>query len=96
MDCLVIAAKSYNFKNDAQEQVSGTNVYYLDPVMREDSPEQTGLLPLKVPALATVFAKLLPENLPGIYELDFRQRPDSKGRPILTLADVKFKTKVKM
>jgi hypothetical protein len=89
---LVIAAKSYDFKNDAGERVQGLNVTYLDPEMREDTETQVGLLPLKVPALSKVFSQI--EKLPGYYELDFRQRPDGKGKPVLTLASCRFKAEL--
>jgi len=93
MKVLIIAAKSYDFINkDTGERLQGANVHYLDPVMREDTDTSKGLLPLKVPCLPKVFSKL--EELPGFYEADFRQRPDGKGRPVLTLADVTLQSVV--
>lgn len=89
---LVIAAKAYDFKNDREERVQGVNVYYLDPEMREDTETQVGLLPLKVPALSKVLNQI--EKLPGYYGLDFRQRPDAKGKPVLTLANATFKSEL--
>jgi len=87
MKILIIAVKSYDFVNkDTGERIQGTNVHYLDPVMHEDTANQKGLFPLKVPALTRVIEKIT--TLPAFYEADFRQRPDSKGRPVLTLADV--------
>jgi len=87
MKILVIAAKAYDFVNkDTGERIQGLNVHYLDPVMREDTNTQKGLIPLKVPALSNVYQKI--QVLPAFYEADFRQRPDSKGRPVLTLADL--------
>jgi hypothetical protein len=89
MECLVISAKKYKFEDEKTKEIkSGLHVQYLDPVMREDSAVQKGDLPLKVPALESLFDKL--EVVPGFYELDFRQRPDSKGRPVLTLASARF------
>lgn len=93
MKCLVLNAKKYSFVDEATGEVkSGMHVTYIDPLMREDSNMQKGDLVMKVPALESNFEKL--NNIPGFYELDFRQRPDAKGRPVLTLADVKFIEKV--
>ncbi|TWH56438.1 hypothetical protein DesLBE_0641 [Desulfitobacterium sp. LBE] len=93
MKVLVIAAKSYDFVNkDTGERLQGANVHYLDPVMREDTDTSKGLLPLKVPCIPRVLPKLT--DLPAFYEADFRQRPDAKGRPVLTLADVSLLEKI--
>lgn len=89
MECLVISAKKYSFEDEKTHEVkSGLHVQYLDPIMREDSVTQKGDLPLKVPALEICFDQLT--KLPAYYDLDFRQRPDGKGKPVLTLANAKF------
>lgn len=89
MDCLVISAKKYRFTDEKTGEVkSGLHVQYLDPLMREDTENQKGDLPLKVPALENCFDKLT--ILPAYYDLDFRQRPDAKGKPVLTLASAKL------
>lgn len=89
MKILIIASKSYDFiKDETGERLQGAHVHYLDPLMREDTDSTKGLLPLKVPALKSALGKIT--TLPGLYEAEFRQRPDGKGRPVFTLADAKL------
>jgi hypothetical protein len=93
MKLLVIFAKKYRFTDEKTGEVkSGLHVSYLDPEMREDTFQQKGDSMLKVPALETVFDKLT--TIPAYYEIDFRQRPDSKGKPVLTMASAEFLEKV--
>lgn len=89
MECLVISAKKYRFADEKTGEIkSGLHVQYLDPIMREDNDMQKGDLPLKVASIENCFEKL--STLPGFYDLDFRQRPDAKGKPVLTLANAKL------
>lgn len=86
MKGLVIATKKYDFVNrETGEHLQGAHVYYLDPLMRDDNENTKGLLPLKVPVIPRVLEKI--QDLPAFYDLEFRHRPDSKGKPQLTLAD---------
>lgn len=86
MKVLIIGAKRYSFINkDTGEHISGLNVHYLDPAYREDNNNTKGLLPIKITALDKVFDQL--SEIPGIYEVDFRQRPGQGSKPVLTLVN---------
>lgn len=90
----MIGAKKYSFKEDKTErQVEGMQLFYLD------EPELTenvrGCLPLKS---SVMDLKLWPDikEVPGIYDLDFKLKPDSKGKPSLALVGIQYKGKVNL
>jgi len=85
---LVLGAKGYDFKNDDGDRLQGMNVSYCDLSFRDDKELEKGFLPMKVSAISDVFKSL--EELPAFYALDFRQRPDGKGKAVLTITGAKF------
>lgn len=92
MQVLVLGARRYDFKDDDGARVEGVTVHYLtvDPE-DEGSPgdeNQKGEIPFSVSAPASVFHQF--EQLPGYYEVDFRQRPGRGGRPTLQAARVSY------
>ncbi len=85
--CLVLSARQYDFKNDAGEAVEGVTVNYLTL----DSPVDTetrGCPPLTINAAPQMWKQL--ENLPGFYDLDFKQRPGAKGKPVLMVTGAHY------
>lgn len=86
---LVLGVRGYNFTTDAGQALQGMKVIYLD--QPEDSPMLKGYLPLQAPADFSILGAFEAKPWPGIYELDFRQRPDSRtGKPILTCTGARF------
>lgn len=83
---IVTGIRPYDFVDDKGRPVSGIKVYYFD-----SEPEVQGArgyfpLNLSVPAdQAANFAAV-----PGVYDLEFKQKADAKGRPVLTLRSVQF------
>lgn len=81
--CYVLGWKSYDFTKDNGERLQGLHVHYIDDAFRDDTENQMGVLPMKVPAISAVKNQLA--VVPAYYDLDFRQRPDGRGKPVLTL-----------
>lgn len=84
---IVTGVRSFNFVNDDGEKVQGVTVYYLDS-FNEDSEYGKGHTSLNLTMIGDHMAKF-PE-LPGVYDLNFRQARDQKGRPVLRLQGVEF------
>ncbi len=88
---LVIAARQYDFTSDKGEHIDGVKVTYLD--QEETGPNGKGFLPMTINSQLDKWPLL--ESVPGWYDMSFRQRPDSKGRPVLILDDLKFIESIK-
>lgn len=80
MKVLVLGARRISFQGTSG-YVDVTKVTYIEGEP-EYTGEQKGYLPMTVTADVYVFGSI---TGPGIYEVEFRQRPDSKGRPVLTM-----------
>ena len=82
----VLYASRYDFTNrETRELVQGCKVTYLDN-SNQDHPDRRGRPALTLACELEIFDKL--PVLPAEYDLDFTMRPDSKGRPVLSIADV--------
>ncbi|MCX7746595.1 MAG: hypothetical protein N2645_06875 [Clostridia bacterium] len=94
MEALVLGVKRYSFVNDDGEKVEGAKIAYLDDL--EGTFFQTndlkGIFPLTVSAPVGAFDHF--SKLPAFYDLDFRQRPDSKGKPVMVLVGAKFVSEI--
>lgn len=84
----VLGFKGYDFKNEDGKQMKGQSIHYIDSSFREDSELQQGIFPIKTPCTSKVMDDL--KTLPAFYEVDFRQRPDGKGKPILTAVGAEY------
>lgn len=80
MECLVLGARRYDFKDDDGAPVKGVTLYYLTGDA-EAEENQVGEIPMQVSAPLAVFHEL--DQLPAVYDVDFRQRPGRGGRPTL-------------
>lgn len=87
MRCLVLGARRYSFKDDDGQLVEGAKLHYLT-LDGEDEADSRGDIPLEVSAPIALFNDL--QQLPGFYDIDFRQRPGRGGRPTLQVAGVGF------
>lgn len=88
MKCLVFSARQYAFTDqDTNRQVSGVTIQYSDGYSTDDA-NQRGIFPLSVSAGSEIWNDL--RHLPGVYELDFRQRPGKNNRAVLSLVGLKF------
>lgn len=83
---IVTGIKPYDFIDDNGRRISGIKVFYFD-----DEPEvegARGYFPLNLTCPIDETSKF--DMIPGVYDLDFKQKADAKGRPVLTLRKVEF------
>ena len=86
--CIVLSARRYDFKDaESGRRVEGVTLSYLtgDPDQQTDFK---GLAPMSIPAPSEVWHQL--RAVPGVYAVDFRQRPGPKGRPTLQAVGAEF------
>ena len=85
--CLLLSARRYSFRDDAARQVEGVTLSYLTGE-REEGQDRRGLEPLTITGGLEVFSGL--QEVPGLYEMGFRQRPGKNGRPTLQVVSVRY------
>lgn len=85
--CVLLSARRYDFKDDAGKQVEGVTLTYITDNV-ETEGDTRGCQPMSVVGELAVWSKL--DTVPGLYDLDFKQRPGPKGKPTLKLVDMKF------
>ena len=56
----------------------------------EESANTRGSLPMSITAPVDLYADLGP--LPGVYDMDFKQRPGKGGKPTLQCTGLKFRS----
>lgn len=81
---LVLNVQRYDFTREGGDRFQGVRVTYLDQ-QAESSDKVRGLVPMTVGGPVELWERI--EKVPGHYALDFKQRPDFKGRPTLSLTD---------
>lgn len=85
--CVVLAARAYDFQDERNQQIKGVSLTYITDHY-EDTHDRRGSFPMIVSATSEVFHSI--SALPGVYELDFRQRPGRGGKPGLTVVGAKL------
>ena len=86
--CVLLSARSYDFKDDQGRSVQGVTLSYLTGDV-ETTGDRRGVFAMSINAQPEIFAQLGP--VPGIYDMDFKQRPGPKGKPVLQVVGLKFK-----
>jgi hypothetical protein len=84
---LILCARRYQFRDDQGRNVEGVTLSYVTDDLQIGG-DRLGLEPLTVTAPLELFQSLT--QVPGVYQMDFRQRPGPKGRPVLQVAAVAF------
>lgn len=87
--CVLLSARRYDFTGTDGGQVVGVTLTYLTGDV-ENSPDNRGAAPLSITAPVDLYAQLGP--LPGLYDMDFKQRPGKGGKPTLQCTGVRFQT----
>lgn len=87
---IITCATKYDFVNDKGEKVQGCKISYFD--RKEDGSSIKGYPALNVNADVKIWDKL--EEIPGLYDIDFKMVPGPKGRVTLVLNDIKYCSKV--
>jgi hypothetical protein len=86
--CIVLTARRYDFKDaETGRRVEGVTLSYMtgDP---EAQPDYRGQAVMSIPAPSEIWHQL--QAIPGVYGIDFRQRPGPKGRPTLQAVGAEF------
>lgn len=84
---IVTGIRPFNFVNDNGEKVEGVTVYYLD-THNENTEYGKGHTALNLTLIGDHLGKF--KELPAVYDMDFRQSRDNKGRPTLRLQDLEY------
>jgi len=84
MSYLVLFASRYEFEDTSGRLIKGTKLIYCDSPITELNSK--GLPPITVTGDYGLFNKL--SAVPGLYDLSFRMKPDSKGKASLSLTDL--------
>lgn len=84
---LILSARQYAFEDEKGKDVAGVQLHYVTADLQELA-DRRGLEPLTISAPVDVMAQL--RDLPGVYQVEFRQRPGKNGRPSLQVVRVGF------
>jgi hypothetical protein len=87
MECLILAARRYDFKDDDGRRIEGVTLTYLTGDVDHEA-DRRGQSSLSIPAPVDVWHQL--QAVPGFYQVDFRQRPGKGGRPALQAVGLEF------
>lgn len=85
---IVIGTSPFDLVDDNGQRVQGVKVYYLDNDPVDSDNGAKGFFPLNLSIMGDHVTKFL--DVPGIYDLDFKQRRDKYGKPTLSLRNVDF------
>lgn len=86
-ECLILAARRYDFSDDQGRRVEGVTLTYLTGDI-DQAGDRRGQTPMSIPAPVQVWHQL--QAVPGVYGIDFRQRPGKGGRPTLQAIGLEF------
>ncbi len=89
--CILLAARRYQFADDKGRSVEGVSLTYLTGDT-DDSTDQRGMFPMSITAPLEAFGAL--QAVPGLYDMDFKQRPGKGGKPTLQCVSLRFKRAV--
>ncbi len=85
--CIVLTARRYDFKDESGRRIEGCTLTYVTGDV-ENQPDYRGRAVMSIPAPTDIWHEL--QALPGVYAVDFKQRPGPKGRPTLQAVGVQF------
>ncbi|MBY0264079.1 MAG: hypothetical protein K2P90_01390 [Holosporales bacterium] len=84
---IVTAIKPFDFMDDKDKHISGVKVYYFDSEPETDG-DALGYFPLNLTLPLEHAGKFV--AVPGVYEMDFKQKSDAKGKPVLALRKIEY------
>lgn len=85
---ILLSARRYDFKDEKDKTVQGVTLQYLTGDA-ESTETERGCSVFTITAPFDVWLTL--KNVPGVYDLDFKQRPGKGGRPTLQCVAANFK-----
>lgn len=83
---IVLGVRDFDFVDDKGQRRTGIKVFYLD--QPENSDHSRGFLPLVLTAPYDLLEQF--PVVPGIYDLEFRQKPDRTGKVVLSLRSAEY------
>ena len=86
--CVVLSARSYSFEDAQGKPVAGVSVTYITGDV-ENEVDRKGAFPLTITGPLQLLAQF--PSLPGVYDMDFKQRPGPKGKPTLQVVGATLK-----
>lgn len=89
MEILVLGGRRMQFEGN-RGAVDICKVSYVEG--RDDSDEMRGCMPITANATPAVFDQI--KESPGLFDVIFSQRPDSKGKPVVTVTSALLIKKV--
>jgi hypothetical protein len=90
--CIVLTARRYDFEDEKTgRRIEGVTLTYITGEA-EEQENSRGQAVMQIPAPADLWHQL--PTIPGVYAIDFRQRPGLKGRPTLQAVGVEFLSRV--
>lgn len=84
----VLFVRRYDFLDETGKRIQGFKMTYLDEQI-ENTVIAKGRPPMTVTSSEVGMWHAF-STVPGYYDLDFRMRPDAKGKPTLVLQGAKF------
>jgi hypothetical protein len=84
----VLFVRRYDFSDETGKRIQGFKVTYLDEQI-ENTATAKGRPPMTVTSSETGMWHAF-STVPGYYDLNFRMRPDAKGKPMLVLQGAKL------
>ncbi|MDR3289437.1 MAG: hypothetical protein LBT22_08425 [Peptococcaceae bacterium] len=85
---LILGCYAYNFVNkDTGEVIKGNTMHIVDPFDVDDG-NRKGCVPLKLTISDKVRENI--GELPGLYDIDFGQRPGAGGKPTSYVRNLSF------
>lgn len=85
--CLVLNVKIFDFEAEEGRRIKGCNMTYVTGVP-EASQNRRGLTPMTVPISDELYEMM--QSVPGVWEVQFSQRPGRGGKPTLTATRAKY------
>jgi hypothetical protein len=84
----VLFVRRYDFSDETGKRIQGFKATYLDEQI-ENTATVKGRPPMTVTSSEMGMWNAF-STVPGYYDLNFRMRPDAKGKPTLVLQGAKF------
>lgn len=84
---IVIGTNPFDLVDNNGQRIQGVKVYYLDTDPEEVNGAK-GFFPLNLSIMGDHVSKFT--SVPGIYDLDFKQKRDKTGKPTLSLRSAEF------
>lgn len=85
---ILLSARRYDFNDDKGKSVQGVTLQYLTGDT-ENTDTDRGCSVFTITAPFDVWDAL--KTIPGVYDMDFKQRPGKGGRPTLQCVAANFK-----